>query len=579
MKTSQFFVSSLKEIDSEITLPSHRLLLKAGFIEKIESGLYTYLPLGLRVINKIKKIIQEEMDNVGASETLFPLLIGKKFFVQSNRWDIFAKELFRLEDRHQKEYGLAPTHEEVFSLLVKKRVSSYKQLPLTLYQIGTKFRDEIRPRYGLMRAREFIMKDAYSFHLSDDCLDKTYEIIKEAYCKIFKRLSLEFLIMDADSGAIGGNTSEEFIIKAQNGESEVLSCADCGYNVDVEKASAWIENPEKEESELEKILTENSKTIQELHQNFDIDPKQLLKTVVYDCIFGKETEKETKQVVLVIRGDYQINEKKLEKEINRFFNDTCSNFFLTDDETIQQIFNCPPGYISPVGINDINATLLVDVSVKGMKNCYAGANQQNYHYKNVSPQRDFQKFDFVDIHLAKENDICNQYQKGKMKLSRGIEIGHIFKLGDKYTKALDVAVLDKDGKKKHLTMGCYGIGASRLLSAIVECYHDEDGIVFPKEIAPFQIHLITLDDNEELMKKADEIYTALKNKGIEILWDDRKERPGFKFKEADLIGIPYQITIGKKGFAKGEATVSERKSKDKKDIEFGKVVEYFQEKF
>ena len=291
MKISQFFVSSLKEIESDITLPSHRLLLKAGFIEKIESGLYTYLPLGLRVINKIKTIVQKEIEHAGASETLFPLLIGKKFFIQSNRWQVFAKELFRLEDRHQKEYGLAPTHEEVFSLLVKKRVSSYKQLPLTLYQIGTKFRDEIRPRYGLMRAREFVMKDAYSFHLEDECLDETYQIMRQAYGKIFKKLSLDFLIIDADSGAIGGNTSEEFIIKTEHGESEILSCQSCNYNVAIEKATSLINNSKENLLPLEKFLTENTKSIEELSQNFSIKKSKLLKLLFINIILKKKFKK------------------------------------------------------------------------------------------------------------------------------------------------------------------------------------------------------------------------------------------------------------------------------------------------
>lgn len=419
MKISNFFVSSLKEIDKEIILPSHRLLLKAGFIEKIESGLYSYLPLGLRVIEKIKKVIQTEMENVAASETLFPLLIGKKFFAQSNRWEVFEKELFRLQDRHDKEYGLAPTHEEVFALLVKKRISSYKQLPLTLYQIGTKFRDEIRPRYGLMRAREFVMKDAYSFHLEEQSLEKTYQQMKQAYKKIFQKLSLDFLVMDADSGAIGGNTSEEFIIKTENGESEVLTCADCKHSISME---------------------------------------------------------------------------------------------MIKDKMVENI---------------------------------------------------------------KENDPCPNCPSGKMQLSRGIEIGHIFQLGDKYTKALDVVVLDKEGNKKILTMGCYGIGVSRLLAAIVECSHDEDGMIFPEEVAPFKVHLITLDEDENLIAKAQEIYDTLKNNGIEILWDDRKERAGFKFKEADLIGIPYQIVLGKKNLDKGLGTIKNRKTREKKEMGYDEIVDFF----
>ncbi len=561
MLASKYFIPTLKENPSDAIVPSHIYLIRGGFIRSLAAGLYEYLPLGLRVLKKIENIIRKHMDEARALELLLPILTPAELWKETGRWDVYGKELFRLKDRKDAEFALGPTHEETITDLVRKNVKSYKDLPLNFYQIQTKFRDEARPRYGLIRGREFIMKDGYSFDISEEDAIKTYEIMKEAYNKIFKELGLDFLMVEADVGAIGGKFSHEFVVKVPSGEAHIVYCENCGYAANIEAAKFHHNKlPPEEPKNLEKVYTPNVKSVEEVSQFLNIPINKIVKTLIY-----KIDDKNF--VAILIRGDRDINETKL------------SNFFkalevkLATQEELEKL-NIPEGFVGPI---NLNLPIYADYSVKELYNFVVGANEKDYHYINVNLDRDFRIKGFHDFATAKESDPC-PVCKNPLKETTGLEVGHIFLLGTKYSIAMKANFVDKDGKEKPIIMGCYGIGVSRLIAAIVEQCHDEKGIIWPENVAPFQYHILVLNPKDEKsMAMGFTIYNKIKEKNKEVLLDERDISPGAKFKDADLIGIPHRIIIGK-ALSEGKVEYQTRDGKvkelrDIKDIDsfIGKV--------
>ena len=532
MRMSVYFAPTLKEAPSEAEVPSHKLLLRAGYIRKLAAGIYEYLPLGLRVLKKIENIIRKHMDEAGALEVLLPILTPAELWQETGRWDVYGKELFRLKDRKNRDFALGPTHEETITDLVRKNIHSYKDLPKNFYQIQTKFRDEARPRYGLIRGREFIMKDAYSFDVSEEMAIKSYEIMKETYNKIFSSLGLNFLMVEADVGAIGGKYSHEFVVKVPNGEAHIVFCEKCGYAANVEAAKYEFELdklPPEEEKPLEKVYTPNVSSVEDVANFLNTDVKKIVKTLIYILSDGRK-------VAVLIRGDRELNETKL---INYFNVLDCR---LATSEELKEM-GIVEGFVGPIGLN---LPIYADISVKDLNNFVVGANEKDYHYINVNIPRDFEPIEFVDFSTAKDGDPC-PVCKSPLKETTGLEVGHIFLLGTKYSEAMKAYFVDKDGKEKPIVMGCYGIGVSRLMAAAVEQNHDENGIIWPEEIAPFKLLILPLNVKDENIKnKAEEIYKKALELGIEVLIDDRNISAGAKFKDADLIGIPHRIVIGKK---------------------------------
>jgi prolyl-tRNA synthetase len=531
MRVSQMLIPTLREVPAEAETESHKLMLRAGLIRKLASGIYSFLPLGYRVLRKVEQIIREEMDREGAQELLMSALLPAESFIKSGRWDVFGPEMFRLKDRHERDFCLGPTHEEIFTETVKNEVKSYKQLPLILYQIQTKYRDERRPRFGVMRSREFIMKDAYSFDRDEAGLDKSYKKMYNAYCKAFDRMGLDYMVVEADTGAMGGSGSQEFMVKSEVGESVIAYCDVCGYAANEEKAVCINIGAmdEQEMKPIEKIATPEVKTIEELMEFFKCSPKMFAKTVLYKA--------DNRVVAAVVRGDRQINETKLQNHLN------CIELDMADADTVCDITGAEVGFAGPVGLN---IDIIVDKEVINMKNFYTGANETGYHFANVNIERDFGNCTFEDIRNIEEGDPCPKCG-APVKITHGIEVGHIFKLGTKYTEALQCKFLDEDGKEKPVIMGCYGIGVNRSMAAIIEQNNDKDGIIWPMSVAPYQVIIVPVKASDDMqMQVAEDIYKQLSEKGIEVLIDDRDERPGVKFKDADLIGIPIKITVGKK---------------------------------
>ncbi len=551
MKASQYFLPTLKEAPSEAEAISHIYLVRGGFIRQLAAGLYEYLPLGLRVLKKIENIIRKHMDNAGALELLLPILTPAELWQETGRWNVYGKELFRVEDRKGRLFALGPTHEETITDLVRKNIRSYKDLPKNFYQIQTKFRDEARPRYGLIRGREFLMKDAYSFDISEQMAEKSYEIMRETYKKIFDELGLKYLMVEADTGAIGGKFSHEFVVTAASGEAHVVFCEKCGYAANVEAAKYEFELdklPPEEEKPLEKVYTPGVSSVEDVAKFLGVDIKKIVKTLVYILSDGTA-------VAVIIRGDRQLNETKL---INYF--NVLDARLATSEELAKM--GLVEGFVGPIGID---IPVYADVSVKDLHNFVVGANEKDYHYINVNIPRDFTPIEFVDFSTAKEGDPC-PVCKAPLKETTGLEVGHIFLLGTKYSEAMKAYFVDKDGKEKPIVMGCYGIGVSRLMAAAVEQNHDENGIIWPESIAPFKLHIIALNTKDsEIMNKAEEIYQKAKELGIEVLLDDRDMSPGAKFKDADLIGIPHRIVLGKK-LKEGKVEYQNRITKDKEEI-------------
>ncbi len=535
MKMSKLFVQTLREFPTDADVVSHKYLVRAGYIRKLTSGVYNYLPLMWRVLRKVENIVREEMDKAGAQELLMPFVQPKELWDESGRWEVYGKELMRLRDRHGREMCLGPTHEEVITAIARDGLKSYKQLPVNLYQIQSKFRDEVRPRYGLLRGREFIMKDAYSFDTDEAGLDKEYENMAQAYKNIFTRCGLETKMVQSDSGAIGGSVSHEFMVitTTDAGENDVFYCDSCDYSANSNHAVSNLPKvqTEGEFTEQKIIDTPNVKTIEELCEFLKIPATIVLKTLVY--IIDK------KPVLALIRGDKQLEETKLMNTIGGIDIRIASAIEIKELME-QQGFDAEAGFIGPLGIKGVK--IIADNTVRDLKNFVAGCNQTNKHMVGVNFDEDFE---FADIRLTEKNDLCPQCGQ-PLKVTRGIEVGNIFKLGTKYSKPMNAVYLDKNGKTQPYIMGCYGIGISRTAAAAVERWHDDNGIVWPVQIAPYHVSIVPLNNNDELqMKVATEMYEQLQKEGIEVVLDDRAERPGVKFKDADLIGFPYRITVGK----------------------------------
>lgn len=560
MRMSQLFSPTLREVPADAEIISHQYMLRAGFIRKVAAGIYSYLPLGYRVIKKIEQIVREEMDKKGGQELLMPALQPAELWQQSGRWEVYGDEMIRLKDRHSRNFCLGPTHEEVITNLVKKEINSYRQLPLLLYQIQTKYRDEVRPRFGLMRGREFIMKDLYSFDRDKEGLEENYQKMYAAYCSIFERCGLKYRSVEADSGAIGGNTSHEFMVIADSGESAIAYCEHCEYAANLEKASAaFTTNKHKcELKELTKLDTPEVKTVEEVAGFLNVSPKQVLKTLIY------ETEKGF--VGIVIRGDRSVNEIKLQNFLG-------SNFLnLMEEDKVKEVLGCETGYLGPIDLPGI--PLIVDLEVPEIVNGVCGANQFGKHYQNVNCGKDFQPEDIIDLRLVNEGDHCPRCSHS-LKITRGIEVGHIFKLGTKYSASLEASFLDEDGKAKYFEMGCYGVGIGRTAAAAIEQNYDEHGIVWPVPIAPYHVVIIQVHDKDERQKTiCQELYKDLLASGIEVVYDDRKERAGVKFKDADLIGFPIRITVGPKTINESMVELKLRKTNEQFNLPKEQVKEW-----
>lgn len=532
MRMKNLLVPTLREVPAEAEIASHKLMLRAAYIRKLAAGIYSYLPLGLRTLKKVEKIIREEMDNAGAQELLMPALMPAEVYQASGRWEVFGASMFKLKDRNDRDFCLGPTHEEPFTQTVIDEVRSYKEYPMTLYQIQTKYRDEGRPRFGLMRSREFIMKDAYSFDVNEAGLDESYKKMYDAYCRIFKRLGLDFTIVDADSGAMGGSGSQEFMVKSPVGEDGIAYCDCCGYAANYEKAVCVPEEKDFPEGELalEKVKTPNAHTIEELVEFMGTEPYVFAKTIIYKA--------DDKYIAAMVRGDREINEVKLKNLVG-----CVDDLELAAPSVVRELTHAQVGFAGPVGLE---IPVYADLEVAKMRNFIVGANETDYHYKNVNINRDFTPDTVADIRVITDGDVCPKCGKD-IKTAQGIEVGHIFKLGTKYSKALGLNVPGDDGKPVPVQMGCYGIGVTRCISAAIEQGNDENGMILPVSIAPFEVIVVPVNAKEESqMKLAEEIYEKLKADGIDALLDDREERAGVKFKDADLIGIPLRIVVGKK---------------------------------
>ncbi|MFC1683681.1 proline--tRNA ligase [Candidatus Zixiibacteriota bacterium] len=546
MRWSKTFIPTHKEDPAEAEVISHKLMVRAGLMRKLTSGVYTYLPLGWRAVKKVEEIVRQEMNAAGAVELLMPILHPGELWKESGRWDVYGKELMKVQDRHNRDFALGPTHEEVITDLIRGQIRSYKRLPLTLYQIQTKFRDEIRPRFGVMRAREFIMKDAYSFHADEKSLEETYRRMHRAYTRIFQRCGLETAPVMADSGAIGGDVTHEFTVLADTGEGEILSC-ECGYAATSEGADSQIAPYviEEEPKPLEKMETPEAHTVEQVTEFLKVDPRRLIKTILYSC--------DDRMAAILIRGDREVNEAKVRRILE------CQSMEMATPEEILQITGAPVGFSGPVGLEGVE--MIADLSLKGLANVVVGANQDQAHLINANFPRDFKVERFEDLHLAREGDLCSTCGK-PLTSRRGIEVGQIFKLGCKYSNSLKATFLDQNGDEKPFIMGCYGIGVTRTVAAAIEQYHDENGIIWPMTIAPYQVIVLPLNVADELsMTTAEQFYGELVEAGLEVLLDDRDERAGFKFKDADLIGIPLRLTIGEKSLKEGQVELKLRRDK------------------
>ncbi len=547
MRLTRYHMPTLKEQPSEAEIPSHSLLLRAGMIRKLAAGIYSFLPLGWRVVKKIIEIVREEMDRSGALEVFLPVVQPAELWMESGRWSIFGKELLRFKDRNNRDFCLGPTHEEVIVDLVRGEVRSYKQLPLNLYQIHIKFRDEARPRFGIIRAREFIMKDAYSFDRDWDFLDISYNKMYEAYCRIFKRCGLDFVVVEAESGAIGGDVSHEFMVWAPNGEDTIVYCDECGYAANLEKASFTFVTDEEQElpKKPEKVYTPNVRTIDEVSNFLNVHPSKLLKSLIY------KTEKGF--VLFLIPGDRELNEAKAKRAVG------AESLEMADPNEVYEISGASVGFVGPIGLKK-RITVVADRTVKDKVNFVSGANEEDYHIANITPGVDFEVDAYEDLVFVTEGDLCPKCGK-PLKFSKGIEVGHIFKLGTKYSEPMKAYFLDEDGKEKPFVMGCYGIGVTRIAAAVVEQKHDENGIIWPISVAPFELYLLATNMRDSLVKETSErLYSDLMDKGVEVLYDDRDERAGVKFKDADLVGIPIRLTVGEKRLADNKVEIRLRET-------------------
>ncbi|GAB3533220.1 proline--tRNA ligase [Photobacterium alginatilyticum] len=569
MRTSKYLLSTLKETPNDAEVISHQLMLRAGMIRKLASGLYTWLPTGLRVLRKVENIVREEMNNAGAVETLMPVVQPSELWEETGRWDKFGPELLRIADRHDRPFVLGPTHEEVITDMVRNEVKSYKQLPLNLYQIQTKFRDEVRPRFGVMRSREFIMKDAYSFHLDKESLVETYETMHQAYCNVFSRMGLDFRPVLADTGSIGGSGSHEFHVLAESGEDLIAFSTESDYAANIEKAEALAPTTERAAPTAEMTLvdTPDAKTIAELVEQHGIAIEKTVKT-----LFVKASEEvDADLVALIIRGDHELNEIKAEN-----LSCVAAPLEFATEEEIRGLVNAGPGSLGPV---NLPVPFIVDRAVAVMSDFGAGANIDDKHYFGINWGRDVELGQVEDLRNVVEGDPspCGQ---GTLLLKRGIEVGHIFQLGNNYSKSMNAAVLGPDGKNTIMEMGCYGIGCTRVVAAAIEQNNDENGIIWPDAIAPFQVSIVPMNmaKSAEVKDAAEKLYAELTAAGIDVLFDDRKERPGVMFADHELIGIPHTIVIGNRSLENGEMEYKDRRAGTKEGVAITDMVEFIKQK-
>jgi len=531
MRYSHYFLPTLKEIPSEAEVPSHQLMFRAGMIRKLAAGIYSYLPFGLRAIRKVESIIREEMNRAGAIEVLLPFVQPGELWQESHRWDAYGKELLRLKDRHDRECCLGPTHEEVITDLARREIRSYRQLPVNLYQIQTKFRDEIRPRFGIMRAREFIMKDAYSFDVGEEGLDVSYQKMVEAYHRIFTRCGLKFRAVEAETGLIGGNFSHEFMVLADTGEETIVSCTNCPYAANIEKADfkrapASTASPGKvAQKPLQKVLTPEKRTVEEVTQFLHVPSRDLIKTLIFESDKGC--------VAALVRGDHEISERKMRIVFG------AQELQLAGERKVEEVTRSPKGFAGPIGLT---IPIIADLDIQGMVNFVTGGNEKDTHLIDVNAGRDFQVTQFADIRSFTQGDRCPLCGE-ETRTDKGIEVGHTFKLGTKYSKTMGATYLDDQGKERDFVMGCYGIGVGRTVASAIEQSYDANGIIFPMPIAPFHVLLLPVNIKMDLLREtAEQIYQELLDQQVEVLFDDREETPGVKFKDADLIEIKTRKT-------------------------------------
>ena len=545
MRCSAFMAPTVRETPADAEVVSHKLMLRAGMIRQLAAGIYVVLPLGLRVMHKVECIIREEMDRAGALEVLMPSVLPADLWKESGRWEQYGKELLRIKDRHNREYCFGPTHEEVITDLARREIRSYRQLPLNLYQIQTKFRDEVRPRFGVMRAREFVMKDAYSFDADEDASALSYRKMYDAYARIFHRCGLRFRAVEADPGLIGGNFSHEFMVLADTGEEGICSCDRCGYAANMEQAEIGRRKAAANEEMrvMECVETPGQRTVEEVTRFLGVLPERLVKTIIFETNQGV--------VAALVRGDHEVNQTKLRRHLGT---DTLA---MANDDMVEEVTHAPKGFAGPVGMT---ARVVADLGIVGMRNFVTGGNEPDVHLVNVNLDRDFHVDAFADIRIAQEGDPCPRCE-GRLSISRGIEVGHVFRLGTKYSDAMGATFLDSEGNERPLVMGCYGIGVGRTVAAAIEQNHDDDGIVFPVAISPFHVIVLPVNSKDsDVMEAAEGLYAEATRKGLEVLIDDRDERPGVKFKDADLMGIPFRITVSERNLKNGKVEIKTRGS-------------------
>ena len=563
MRYRQTFIPTLREDPAEAEVISHKLLLRAGMMRQVARGIYDFLPLGLRVVRKVENIVREEMNRAGAQEILMPALCPAELWQESGRWDLYGRELLRIKDRHKRDFCFGPTHEEVVTDIVRGEIRSYRDLPLNLYQIQTKFRDEVRPRFGLMRGREFIMKDAYSFHTDLEDCQREYRNMYDAYGRIFDRCGLTYRPVEADTGPIGGSMSHEFQVLADSGEDAIVSCDLCDYAANVEKAElAPPPGPLSTRSaSLTKVDTPDQRTIEEVSSFLGEPPEHFVKTLLY------VTDTDT-VVAALVRGDHELSEPKLKNVLG------CQWVVLADEATVQQATGAPTGFAGPI---NIKATVISDLALRGEKGLVCGANERDAHLTGLDQERDLPALQFADLHRATAGDPCPRCQKGTFTDHRGIEVGQTFYLGTKYSQAMNATYLDAKGEQRPMEMGCYGIGITRTVAAAIEQNHDDAGIIWPKPLAPADVHIVPLNWNDETTRTtAEDVYAKLQRAGADVLLDDREERPGVKFKDADLLGMPLRVTIGGKSLARGVVELKQRTNGTMTEVPVEQAVEAIQ---
>ena len=564
MRWTQTLIPTLREAPREAEIAGHSLMLRAGMMRKLAAGVYSYLPLGWRVIMKVEQIVRDEMDRAGAVETLLPTLQPKELWDEAGHWKDFGKEKMRIRDRHEREFALGPTHEWVMTDIARHEIRSYRQLPINLYQIQTKFRDEIRPRFGLVRAREFIMKDAYSFDRDDEGADLSYRKMVDAYCRIFDRCGLRYIVVEADAGAIGGSYTQEFMVLADAGDEQLVLCPGCGYAARperVEIVSTGEDGSRSAPRDMEKVATPDMRTIEQLTAFLERRPEEFLKSLV--CVADGEP------VVAIVRGDHELSESKLARLLG------AAELEMADEDTIMRVSGGPLGFTGPVGLS--GARIIADRAVLHVTNVVTGANECDFHLLNVNYNRDFEAALVEDIRVAKEGDICPRCER-ELTFCRGIEVGHTFKLGTVYSEPLRASYLDDKGEEKLFVMGCYGIGITRTVAAAIEQYHDEAGIIWPASLAPYQVLILPVTTKDsKIVEVSDDLYEQLSALGVEVLYDDRDERAGVKFKDGDLVGIPYRICVGERNLQKGLVEVRERRSGKIELIPLEDVAQYLRD--